>query len=62
MIITIHEGYDNTYVILTCNHSEFKKAYGSRITIHTKHIYRELSAIAKWCNNIAGEECLFEID
>lgn len=62
MIITIHEGYDRTYVILTCKNREFERAYGSKVTVYTKNIYAELSAMARWCNNIVGEECLFEID
>lgn len=62
MTITIHEGYDNTYVILTSKHEEFKKLYGDKVNVRTGMIYYELQAIARWCNNIVGEECLFEID
>ena len=62
MVITIYQGYDNTYVILDSKHEEFRKVYGSQVNVRTNQIYRELSAIAHWCNNVIGEECLFEID
>ena len=62
MIITMHEGYDSTYMILTSKHEEFRKIYGDKVIVRTNMIYHELDAITRWCNNIVGEECLFEID
>lgn len=62
MIITIHEGYDNNYVILTSKDEHFQNMYGSKQNINTKLIYSELENISSWCNNVVGEECLFEID
>ena len=63
MTITIHEGYDKSYVILSCKREEFRKNYGCTTHgINTANLYRELSAVAEWVNNELGEECLFEMD
>lgn len=61
MVITIYEGYDNSYVILKSHHEEFQKAYGDKLKIFTSNIYRELESIVSWGNNELGEEVLFEI-
>ena len=62
MTITICEGYDNSYVILSCKHAEFRKNYGcTEHGVKASNVYRELAAVAEWVNNELGEECLFEI-
>lgn len=61
MVITIYEGYDNSYVMLKSHNEEFQKTYGNKLKIFTSNIYRELESIASWGNNELGEEVLFEI-
>ena len=62
MIITIYEGYDNSYIMLGSKDEEFRKAYGQIVKVPASLFYRNLAEISSWCNNELGEECLFEID
>lgn len=61
MTITIHEGSNKANVMLTAKHAAFKETFGERIYVRTNDIFKELRRIARWANNIIGEECLFEI-
>lgn len=63
MIITIYEGYDNSYIMLGSKDEVFQKKYGSKLTVNTKRgLYNVLADISNWCNNEIGDECLFEVD
>lgn len=62
MIITIHEGYDESYIILTSGDKRFREKYGKYVHVMANNVYKELEAIADLCNNELGDECLFEID
>ena len=62
MTITIYEGYDKSYIILGSKNEDFIKAYGRRWEIPTSNLYKNLEQISAWCNNVVGEECLFEVD
>lgn len=62
MVITIYEGYDNSYVLLGSKDERFSKAYGRVVRIPTNLLYKNLSEISAWVNNELGEECLFDVD
>lgn len=62
MVITIYEGYDNSYIILGSKDERFAKEWGSICKIPAKSIYKDFAQIASWVNNDLGEECLFEVD
>ena len=62
MIITIYEGYDNSYIMLGSKNKEFRKAYGEVVKIPNSLIYKNLAEISSWVNNELDEECLFEVD
>ncbi len=62
MIVTIHEGYDKDYLILTSNNPYFIREFGSTHKVSTNNIYRELSDVSERINNKLGEECFFEMD
>lgn len=59
MIVTIYEGYTRDYVLLKSQHPEFKREYGK---VKSYELYKDMLAIATWCNNEIGEECLFEVE
>ena len=62
MIITIYKGYDDTYVLLGSKDERFHQAWGGVFRVPVSAIYTDLAQIATWCNNVIGEECLFEVD
>lgn len=62
MIITIHEGYDKSYILLGSKDERYAKSWGNVHRVRVTDLYRELNSIANWVNNELGEECLFEVD
>lgn len=62
MTITIYEGYDKTYIMLGSKDERFSDTWGKVLKIPVSNLYKELAQISAWCNNVLGEECLFEVD
>lgn len=62
MVITIYQGFDNSYVMLGSKDKRFHEVWGNVVKIPSSLIYTNFSHIADWCNNELGEECLFEMD
>ena len=61
MIVTMYEGYDDSYFILKSKDEEFQKKFGAKVIVNTNEVYKTLSNITDWCNNVIGDECLFEV-
>lgn len=62
MIVTIYEGNDKSYVMLSSKDERFRKAWGSVYKVPTSNIYKDLASVSAWGNNTLGEEVLFEVD
>lgn len=70
MTLTMHEGNDNSYVML-CTKDEriYKYPYANYdgyrtywVSIDTKDFYNEIVDLASFVNNTLGEEFSIEID
>ena len=62
MVLTIYEGFDNSYIMVGGRSKEFMDRYGSTYRVSKDNFYKALAEISEWANNELGEECLFEID
>lgn len=62
MVITIHEGSDNSNVLLSSNDDRFAEAWGSSVFIATSHAYLELKKIEQWSEGKFDESVVFELD
>lgn len=58
MTLTIHQGYDASYVYVAGTYEGRKLEW----RCESVDIYRELANISSFVNNELGEEALFEID
>ena len=70
MTLTIHEGYNKSYITVGTEDKRFGEyPLASRrgyryytVDIDCKNIYKELEEIASFVNNELGEDCMFAID
>lgn len=64
MTITIMEAmwHEPDYLYMTSKDEQFKKTWGDGIRVSRSLLFRNMSDIADWANNVLGEECLFEVE
>lgn len=61
MIITISEGSNDNYIVLSSNDARFKNEWGTQIECRVNGMYKNLTLITDWANNNYHEACLFEV-